>query len=76
MFHGIGLADEWPSIKYAPDFPTRGYDGLVQPGTTLCLESFIGTEGGRVGVKLEEQVLVTENGIERFSTHPYETDWL
>ena len=76
MFHGVGLADEWPSIKYAPDFPIRGYDGLVEPGMTLCVESFIGSEGGREGVKLEEQVLVTDTGIERLSAYRFETDWL
>jgi len=27
-------------------------------------------------VKLEEQVIVTEAGIERMSTYPYELDWL
>jgi len=76
MFHGVGLADEWPSIKYAADFPLRGYDGIVEPGMTMCVESFIGSEGGREGVKLEEQVLVTETGIERLSTYPFENDWL
>jgi Xaa-Pro aminopeptidase len=43
---------------------------------TLCIESYIGAEGGREGVKLEEQVLVTETGIEPLSTFPLETDWL
>ena len=76
MIHGVGLADEYPSIKYWPDFPVKGYDGLIEPGMTLCVESFIGTEGGREGVKLEEQVLITENGVQRISSYPFETDWL
>ena len=58
------------------DFDGAGYDGLIEPGMTLCVESFIGSEGGKEGVKLEEQVLVTEKGIERMSTYPFETDWL
>ncbi len=29
---------------------------------TLCVESFIGAEAGKKGVKLEEQVLLTEAG--------------
>ncbi|MDE0390542.1 MAG: hypothetical protein OXI57_00550 [Rhodospirillales bacterium] len=37
---------------------------------TLCVESFIGREEGGEGVKLEEQVLVTETGIEPMSTFP------
>jgi hypothetical protein len=43
---------------------------------TLCVESFIGVDGGKEGVKLEEQVLITESGVERLSTLPFETDWL
>ena len=43
---------------------------------TLCVESFIGSEGGREGVKLEEQVIITENGVERQSTYPFELDML
>ena len=57
--HGVGLADEYPSIKQAVDFEAKGYDGVVEPGMVLCVESFIGVEGGREGVKLEEQVIVT-----------------
>lgn len=76
MIHGVGLADEYPSIKYLPDFEAKGYDGLLSAGMTLCVESFIGIEGGREGVKLEEQVLITETGIERLSRYPFETDWL
>ena len=76
MIHGVGLADEYPSIKFAQDFAARGYDGVLEAGMTLCVESFIGVEGGREGVKLEEQVLLTDHGVERISRYPYETDWL
>lgn len=50
----------------------KGYDGVVEPGMTLCVESYIGAEGGRQGVKLEEQVLVTDRGIEQLSKYPFE----
>ena len=58
------------------DYPERGYDGVLEAGMTLCVESFIGVEGGREGVKLEEQVLITEDGIEQLSSYPLEEDWL
>lgn len=74
--HGVGLADEYPSIKHWCDFEGGGYDGVIEAGMTLCVESFIGSEGGREGIKLEEQVLVTEDRVERLSTYPYEIDWL
>ncbi len=76
LIHGVGLADEYPGIKHWPDFPAKGYDGLIAPGMTLCVESFIGAEGGKEGVKLEEQVLITEAGAERLSSYPMEEDWL
>jgi len=43
---------------------------------TLCVESFIATRDGREGVKLEEQVLITETGCERLSSYPFEEEWL
>jgi Xaa-Pro dipeptidase len=48
----------------------------LEPGMVICVESFIGVEGGREGVKLEEQVIITETGVERMTTYPYETHWL
>lgn len=76
LMHGVGLADEYPSIKHETDLDTRGYEGTVEPGMVLCVESFIGSVGGREGVKLEEQVIITQNGTERMSTLAFEMDWL
>jgi Xaa-Pro aminopeptidase len=39
---------------------------------TLCVEAYFGAVDGREGVKLEEQVLVTETGCETLSAYPYE----
>ncbi len=38
----------------------------------LCVESYVAEVGGREGVKLEEEVLVTEHGIERISRFPFD----
>jgi len=76
LIHGVGLADEYPNIKHWNDFEAKGYDGLIEPGMVLCVESFIGTDEGREGVKLEEQVVVTETGVERQSSYPFETEML
>ena len=71
--HGVGMCDEWPAILYAQDWEDEGgYDGVLEPGMTLCIESYTGAVGGGEGVKLEEQVLITEDGVERLSTFPYE----
>lgn len=74
--HGVGLCDEYPSIYYPQDYPEVGYDGLIEEGMVLCVETLIGVEGGRECVKLEEQVLVTGDGCEQLSTYPLEEDWL
>jgi Xaa-Pro dipeptidase len=36
----------------------------------LCVESYIGRLGGREGVKIEEQVLITATGREQLSLYP------
>ena len=41
---------------------------------TICLESYVGEEGGAEGVKLEQQVLVTATGAEVLSRYPFEDD--
>ena len=76
LIHGVGLANEVSNIKHFDQFEAQGYDGLIESGMTLCVESFIGKEGGREGVKLEEQVKITENGAELLSTYPFELDML
>ena len=70
MLHGIGLCDEWPAIRY----PTDGgqTQGVFEKNMTITLESYIGKVGGKEGVKLEQQYLVGENGLELMSHHPLE----
>ena len=72
--HGVGLADEYPSIKHGMDFDKKGYDGVLEPGMTLCIESYIGSRYGGEGVKLEEQVLITPTGYEMLTSYPLD-DW-
>jgi Xaa-Pro dipeptidase len=38
----------------------------------LCVESYVGAPGGREGVKLEQQILVTEDGSELLSDMEFE----
>jgi Xaa-Pro aminopeptidase len=76
IIHGVGLCDEYPDVYHLMDFEDSGYDDVLRTGMTLCVESYIGATGGREGVKLEEQVLVTEDGIEQLSSYPLELDWI
>jgi Xaa-Pro aminopeptidase len=70
--HGVGVCDEYPAVYYPEDVAASGYDGVLEAGMTICLESYIGEQGGVEGVKLEEQVLLTETGCEVLSRYPFE----
>ncbi|KAF5008201.1 hypothetical protein FDECE_5534 [Fusarium decemcellulare] len=74
--HGCGLTGEYPYLYHRGDFPDAGYDGVIQPGMVICVESYIGEEGGTQGVKLEQQVLITDTGIEVLSEFPFEESLL
>lgn len=74
--HGVGLCDEYPAVVYKQDFEHGGYDGLIEPGMTLCIESYVGEAGGSEGIKLEQQMLVTETGCVALSSYPWEDHWL
>lgn len=69
--HGVGMADEYPGVPYAPDVADL-MPGRFEPGMVFCVESLIGEKGGRECVKLETQVLVTDTGFERLDTFPWE----
>jgi Xaa-Pro aminopeptidase len=72
VFHGVGLCDEWPYITYPEDRAPGAFEGTLEPGMVLCVESLISREGGDFSIKLEEQVLVTETGPEILSRYPPE----
>jgi Xaa-Pro aminopeptidase len=70
--HGVGMIDEWPAVGCDPNDPSQ-MDGEFVPGMTICIESYLGEVGGTEGVKLEQQVLITETGHEIMSTFPLES---
>ena len=70
MVHGIGLCDEWPMIRYPNDGGQR--EGCFEKNMTISVETYIGKVGGKEGVKLEQQYLVTDNKLELMSLHPLE----
>ena len=76
LIHGVGLADEYPSIKHIHDFDAKGYDGVLQENMTLCVESYIGSETLGEGVKLEEQVIISKDGCKLMTSYPMESEWL
>jgi len=72
FYHGVGLCDEYPAIYFPEHFDAYGYDGVLEEGMVICVESFVGSVEGGEGVKLEEQVLITSEGYEVLSRYPFE----
>jgi Xaa-Pro dipeptidase len=70
LYHGVGLADEYPTLPHPSDWTADTPDGVLGPGMAVCVESYVGRLGGRDGVKIEEQVLITETGHEQLSRYP------
>jgi len=62
--HGVGLCDEYPSVFVRERWNETGYDAELVPGMTMCVEAFVGAVGGGEGVKLEQQILITDTGSE------------
>lgn len=76
VMHGVGMHGETPFIAHAMDYEAYGRDGFVEPNMVISVESYIGERGAGEGVKLEEEVLVTEAGVELLSHFPFEDDLL
>ncbi len=71
-FHGVGLCDEWPIIVYPDKYDEGAFEAEVQPGMMFCVEALVGEVGGDFCIKLEDQVLITEDGFENLTTYPFD----
>ncbi len=76
LMHGVGLADEYPSIKSLHNFDAKGYDGVLEENMTLCVEAYIGSAASGEGVKLEEQVVIGKDGLRMLTSDSLITGWL
>ncbi len=68
--HGIGIHHYEPPIisrAYSIDYPIR-----LEENMFLSLETYTGKKGGRQGVRLEENLIVTETGSEIVSLYPHD----
>ena len=74
--HGVGMSDEWPRIYHRADWKAHGYDGELAADMVLSVESFVGSERGGPGVKLEQMHLVDRCGATPLSTYPFERSML
>jgi len=67
IMHGVGLCDEWPLVSYPDKAVPGAFDYALEPGMVLCVEACVGEVGGDFSIKLEDQVLVTEDGFENLT---------
>ncbi len=70
LVHGCGLGVEYPFVLYPEDADDGMYDGHFEANAIVCVESYVGALDGPDGVKLEQPVLITENGPEVLSALP------
>ena len=70
--HGLGMAGEFPNIPHQVDGTPYPLPGHLEPGMIICIESYIGWDRSREGVKLENQYLITETGVECMSAYPFD----
>lgn len=72
LMHGVGLCDEWPLVAYPDKHVDGAFDYALEPGMTLCVEALVGEVGGDFSIKLEDQVLITEDGYENLTKYPFD----
>ncbi|WP_094036185.1 dimethylsulfonioproprionate lyase DddP [Antarctobacter heliothermus] len=72
LMHGVGLCDEWPLVAYPDKMVEGAFDYELETGMTLCVEVLVSPEGGDFSIKLEEQVVITENGYENLISYPFD----
>lgn len=73
--HGCGLGVEYPFLWYPEDAEYGAYDGKFEQNMVVCIESYVGSEGGREGVKLEQPVWITMDGPVVLSDYPLEDSY-
>jgi Xaa-Pro aminopeptidase len=73
LMHGVGLCDEWPLVAYPDKHVEGAFDYALSPGMMLCVEALVGEVGGDFSIKLEDQVLITEDGFENITKYPFDS---
>lgn len=70
--HGVGLCDEWPLIAYPDKYVEGAFEYELEAGMVLCVEALVSPDGGDFSIKLEDQVLITEDGYENLTSYPFD----
>lgn len=70
MVHGIGLEEENPSVCHPQDRQSNA-DTVIEEHMALVVELYAGEPGGRDGVKLGDQIVVTSDGCRVLCPYPF-----
>ena len=57
-------------ISFSSDYSNGDFTGIFEENMMVCIESYVGEVGGKEGVKLEDQYVVTNNGLKLMSKVP------
>ena len=52
------------------DYSNGNFDDFFEENMTISIESYIGEVGGKEGVKLEDQFLITKDDLKQLSNFP------
>src|SRR5438093_12326174 len=70
IIHGIGLEEESESVAYPGDQQPNP-DRVLEDGMALVIEVYAGEVGGRHGVKLGDEIVLTADGPRNLAPYPY-----
>jgi Xaa-Pro aminopeptidase len=66
------MIGEYPNLPFHTPGVPYPLDDAFEPGMVFCVESYIGSPTSGQGVKLEDQLLITDTGIEIMNDYPFE----
>jgi Xaa-Pro dipeptidase len=70
--HGLGMSGEYPNLPYATPGEPYPLNDTFQPGMVFCVESYVGSAETGQGVKLEDQLLITDTGVEVMNSYHFD----
>ncbi len=70
--HGLGMIGEYPNLPFHVEGQPYPLDDTFEPGMVFCVESYVGSASSGQGVKLEDQLLITDTGVEVMNDYPFE----
>lgn len=72
MMYGVGFCDEWFYVDYSGMGYEDVFDYEFEVGMMFCVEVLVSFEGGDFLIKLEDQVLIIEDGYENLMKYLFD----